>query len=163
MARPLLRPSHSQAPPTQRSAHAAPRGRVTSSPRYAPRAATAALRPFCYSNEPPLTRQLCLSLLRRYFRVTLPLSARSAPGGDSFAFMFSCEDAAGGSDGRGTLSGVGAQVMGPGDAYLCRHARDVAPFWAWRHRLGLGHAFATNAGAGTVAQPKAQKRLRQKR
>ena len=96
-----------------------------------------------------------LSLTRRYFRVTLPLSAGSAPGGDSFAFMFSCEDATGGSDGRGALSGVGAQVMGPGDAYLCCHARDVAPFWAWRHRLGLGHAFATAGGAGTAKSAKA--------
>ena len=62
--------------------------------------------------------------------------------------MYSCEDATGGADGRGTLAGVGAQVMGPGDGYLCRHARDVAPFWAWKHRLGLGHAFATSPGAG---------------
>ena len=84
----------------------------------------------------------------RYFRVTLPLSAGSPPGGDSFAFMYSCEDATGGADGRGTLAGVGVQVMGPGDGYLCRHARDVAPFWAWKHRLGLGHAFATSPGAG---------------
>ena len=62
--------------------------------------------------------------------------------------MYSCEDATGGADGRGALAGVGAQVMGPGDGYLCRHARDVAPFWAWKHRLGLGHAFATSPGAG---------------
>ena len=69
--------------------------------------------------------------------------------------MYSCEDATGGADGRGTLAGVGAQVMGPGDGYLCRHARDVAPFWAWKHRLGLGHAFATSPGAGARCDERA--------
>jgi hypothetical protein len=99
-----------------------------------------------------LTSRVSVCFRARYFRVTLPLAAGGPPGGDSFAFMYSCEDATGGADGRGTLAGVGAQVMGPGDGYLCRHARDVAPFWAWKHRLGLGHAFATAPGAGAWAR-----------
>jgi tocopherol cyclase len=85
--------------------------------------------------------------------VTLPLYDGAPRGGDSFAFMYSCEDASGGADGRGRLAGVGAQVMGPADGYFCRHARDTLPFWAWPHRLGLGHAFKRAPGAGARVRP----------
>ncbi len=64
-----------------------------------------------------------------YFRLTLPDS------GDTFAFMYSIDDPAGG----GEHSGGAAQILGPNEAYYCRTFPDVAGFWAWPHRLGLGH------------------------
>jgi tocopherol cyclase len=64
-----------------------------------------------------------------YFRVTLPDL------GESFAFMYSIEDPAGGKPN----SGGAAQIFGPGDTYLCRTMPDVGQFWAWEHGLGLGH------------------------
>ncbi len=83
-----------------------------------------------------------------YFRVTLPL-ATGAAADDSFAFMFSVEEPLL----RGARAGVGAQVMGPQDTYLVQHARNVAPFWAGRHRLALGHAFRRADGAGAGWRP----------
>ena len=65
-----------------------------------------------------------------YFRVTLPEA------GHTFAFMYSIDDPAGGSD----YSGGVAQILGgPNEDYYCRTFPDVAGFWAWPHRLGLGH------------------------
>ena len=64
-----------------------------------------------------------------YFRVTLPEA------GESFAFMYSIDDPAGSS----LLSGGDAQILGPDEGYLCCHLPDVNRFWAWPHRLGLGH------------------------
>lgn len=63
-----------------------------------------------------------------YYRVTLPQS------GETFAFMYSIEDPAG-----GFYSGGAAQILGPDDGYLIRTFPDPARFWAWRHQLGLGH------------------------
>ena len=64
-----------------------------------------------------------------YFRITLPAIAQS------FAFMYSIDDPAGGSD----YSGGAAQILGPDETYYCRTFPDVTQFWAWPHRLGLGH------------------------
>ena len=64
-----------------------------------------------------------------YFRLTLPEA------GESFAFMYSIDDPAGSS----LLSGGDAQILGPDEGYLCCHLPDVNRFWAWPHRLGLGH------------------------
>jgi tocopherol cyclase len=70
-----------------------------------------------------------------YYRVTLPTC------GETFAFMYSIEDPAGGKP----HSGGGAQILGPNDEYLCRSIADVTQFWAWRDRLGLGHWRSTQA------------------
>lgn len=63
-----------------------------------------------------------------YYRVSLPAC------GESFAFMYSIEDPAGGAK----TSGGFAQVLGPGDkrSYCLL---DVAGFWAERDRLACGH------------------------
>ena len=94
---------------------------------------------------------MSVSRLRRYFRLTLPLCADSPPGGDSFALIYSVEDAAGGADGSGRLAGVGAQLMGPGDSYFLRHGRATDAFWGAKHRLALGHTFEAAPGAGALA------------
>lgn len=72
-----------------------------------------------------------------YYRLTLRES------GDTFAFMYSIEDPAGGSP----YSGGGAQILGPGDRYFCRTFPDVDRFWAWKHALGLGHWGQTDLSA----------------
>lgn len=64
-----------------------------------------------------------------YYRVTLP------EWGQTFAFMYSIDDPAGGQP----HSGGAAQILGPDDEYLCRTFPDVNQFWAWSHALGLGH------------------------
>ena len=80
-----------------------------------------------------------------YFRLTLPsvsvLSGSQAllsvneSAGETFAFMYSIDDPAGGQD----HSGGAAQILGPGETYYCRSLPDVTKFWAWPHQLGLGH------------------------
>ena len=64
-----------------------------------------------------------------YFRLTLPEVK------ETFAFMYSIDDPAGNS----ALSGGAAQVLGPGEGYLYCPFPDISQFWAWPHRLGLGH------------------------
>ncbi len=64
-----------------------------------------------------------------YFRLTLPKARQT------FAFMYSIEDPAGGRP----HSGGTAQILGPGDGYFCRTFPDVGQFWAWKEGLGLGH------------------------
>lgn len=65
-----------------------------------------------------------------YFRLTLPDPALT------FAFMYSIDDPAGGTD----YSGGAAQILGgPNDTYYCRTFPNVCNFWAWPHQLGLGH------------------------
>lgn len=63
-----------------------------------------------------------------YYRVTLPQC------GETFAFMYSIEDPAG-----GPYTGGAAQVLGPNDSYLIRTFPAADRFWAWRDALGLGH------------------------
>lgn len=71
-----------------------------------------------------------------YFRLTLPSAAQT------FAFMYSIDDPAGGT----AHSGGAAQILGPNEAYYCRTFPDARGFWAWPHKLGLGHWRATNGG-----------------
>jgi tocopherol cyclase len=82
-----------------------------------------------------------------YGRVTLPSRPGSAGAADSFAMMYSIEDPLQ----TGTRSGVGAQVMGPGDEYIIQHSRGaVNTFWAAPHALELGATFRRTEGqAGT--------------
>ncbi|NEQ45099.1 MAG: tocopherol cyclase [Leptolyngbya sp. SIOISBB] len=73
-------------------------------------------------------------LARRFFegwyvRLTLPQQA------ETFGFMYSIDDPAG----HSVLSGGAAQILGPGDQYLYSAFPDVQQFWAWPHRLGVGH------------------------
>lgn len=70
-----------------------------------------------------------------YFKVALP----DAPGAQ-LAWMYSVELPAGGAG-----AGVGAQVMGPQDGYLCTHAREVGGFRASQRHLSLRHAFGPAA------------------
>jgi len=64
-----------------------------------------------------------------YLRLTLPNIAQT------FAFMYSIDDPAGGTP----LSGGVAQILGPDEVYYCRTFPEVTQFWAWPHQLGLGH------------------------
>ncbi len=65
-----------------------------------------------------------------YFRVTLPEP------GHTFAFMYSIDDPAGGSD----YSGGVAQILGgPNEDYYCRTFSNTDGFWAKPDRLGIGH------------------------
>lgn len=64
-----------------------------------------------------------------YLRLTLPDIAQT------FAFMYSIDDPAGGQDHSGGV----AQILGPNEAYYCRTFPNVNQFWAWPHQLGLGH------------------------
>ena len=64
-----------------------------------------------------------------YFRITLPRPRAT------FAFMYSIQDPIGGQP----YSGGVAQVLGPGDTYLCRSFPQAQLFWAWSEGLGLGH------------------------
>ena len=64
-----------------------------------------------------------------YARLILPRQA------ETFAFMYSIDDPAGNS----ALSGGAAQILGPGEQYLYAELPNIQQFWAWPHRLGLGH------------------------
>lgn len=64
-----------------------------------------------------------------YFRLTLPEPQQT------FAFMYSIDDPAGGAP----HSGGAAQILGPNETYYCRSFPTVERFWAWPHQLGLGH------------------------
>ncbi|MGB7484550.1 MAG: tocopherol cyclase family protein [Phormidesmis sp.] len=72
-----------------------------------------------------------------YLRLTLPDVAQT------FAFMYSIDDPAGGTD----HSGGAAQILGPDESYYCRSFADVNQFWAWPHQLGLGHWRSAKNGA----------------
>ncbi|NJL49894.1 MAG: tocopherol cyclase, partial [Leptolyngbyaceae cyanobacterium SM2_5_2] len=63
------------------------------------------------------------------FRLTLPEVRQT------FAFMYSIEDPAGGQ----FHSGGAAQILGPNDSYFCRTLPNPRLFWAWPEGLGLGH------------------------
>ncbi|KAG2447103.1 hypothetical protein HYH02_007852 [Chlamydomonas schloesseri] len=66
-----------------------------------------------------------------YWKVQLPES------GQSFALIYSIEDPLGNTP----QAGVGLQVMGPDDGYICQFTPDVTGFWAERNRLALGATF----------------------
>ncbi len=64
-----------------------------------------------------------------YTRLTLPDLAQS------FAFMYSIQNPAGGT----RASGGCAQILGPDDTYVCRTFPNTAGFWAWHDCVGVGH------------------------
>ncbi|KAK9841356.1 hypothetical protein WJX74_004431 [Apatococcus lobatus] len=61
--------------------------------------------------------------------------------GETFALIFSAEDPSG-----DRLSGMGVQVMGPGDTYLLHHELNIDTFWADKRSLALGACFKAAAG-----------------
>lgn len=65
---------------------------------------------------------------------------------ESFALIFSVEDPSG----RSPISGIGAQVMGPGDGYLVQYDLDVSKFWAGKESLTLGSCFEMKKGKPQV-------------
>lgn len=67
-----------------------------------------------------------------YFKVTIPEN------GQSFALIYSIEDPG---DPSSPVGGVGVQVMGPDDGYICQFSKDVGTFWASRNNLELGATF----------------------
>eukprot|EP00250_Pteridium_aquilinum_P011067 c19816_g1_i1 orf=127-1464(+) len=83
-----------------------------------------------------------------YFKVSIPEEKQS------FAFMYSVEDPAF----TGSVSqfeqlvygprfpGVGAQVMGADDGYICEYSQETGSFWGSRHELALGNTFKTKLG-----------------
>jgi tocopherol cyclase len=68
----------------------------------------------------------------RNVQVTIPEN------GQSFALIYSIEDPG---DPRSPVGGMGVQVMGPDDGYICQHSTDVSSFWASRNALELGGSF----------------------
>ena len=64
-----------------------------------------------------------------YFRVTLPEDR------ETFAFMYSIDDPAGGTANAGGC----VQILGANEQYFCRSFPKVKNFWADSHELALGH------------------------
>ncbi|KAF6251155.1 tocopherol cyclase-domain-containing protein [Scenedesmus sp. NREL 46B-D3] len=82
-----------------------------------------------------------------YFKVTIPEN------GQSFALIYSVEDP---SNPSSPVGGVGVQVMGPDDGYICQFSRDTEVFWASRHNLELGATLTakpTAAGRRRLRRP----------
>jgi tocopherol cyclase len=77
-----------------------------------------------------------------YWKVTDPKS------GQSFALIYSIEDPG---DGASGVRGVGAQVMGADDGYICQFTRDTGAFWAARNALELGACFRPQPAAAAAA------------
>jgi len=78
-----------------------------------------------------------------YFRLTLPEVAQT------FAFMYSIDDPAGGTD----HSGGAVQILGPNEVYYCRTFPHPQQFWAWPHQLGLGHWRTTSSDFSDSSAP----------
>lgn len=64
--------------------------------------------------------------------------------GQSFALIYSIEDPLGNTP----QAGVGLQVMGPDDGYICQFDKRVDSFWASRNNLELGATFKAAPGSG---------------
>ena len=77
-----------------------------------------------------------------YFRLTLPDIAQS------FAFMYSIDDPAGGQ----LHSGGAVQILGPDEAYYCRTFTEVRKFWARSHTLAFGHHRSANLQTTNLKQ-----------
>lgn len=67
--------------------------------------------------------------------------------GQSFALIYSIEDPLANTP----QAGVGLQVMGPNDGYICQFSKDVRTFWASRNSLELGATF--QGGQGSTRSP----------
>ncbi len=90
------------------------------------------------------------------FQVDLP----SGPPGASFALIYALEDPGAASSpaaralaGPGAKPAISAQVMGPGDGYLCHYSPTVSAAWADRATLSLGATFVP-APAAAGAPPR---------
>ncbi|XP_074276502.1 tocopherol cyclase, chloroplastic [Silene latifolia] len=78
-----------------------------------------------------------------YFKVSIPTKKQS------FCFMYSVENPAFRNKLTPTqeakygrrFTGVGAQILGPNDEYICQYDDDSNNFWGSRHELALGHTF----------------------
>eukprot|EP00195_Chlamydomonas_chlamydogama_P014697 CAMPEP_0202899352 /NCGR_PEP_ID=MMETSP1392-20130828/7616_1 /ASSEMBLY_ACC=CAM_ASM_000868 /TAXON_ID=225041 /ORGANISM="Chlamydomonas chlamydogama, Strain SAG 11-48b" /LENGTH=470 /DNA_ID=CAMNT_0049585515 /DNA_START=249 /DNA_END=1661 /DNA_ORIENTATION=+ len=78
-----------------------------------------------------------------YWRVQIPNTRQS------FALIYSIEDPhAKTSTPEFPHAGVGVQVMGPDDGYICQFNRNTTRFWADAHDLALGAAFKAGPGRG---------------
>lgn len=84
-----------------------------------------------------------------YFKVSLPEQK------ESFCFMYSAEDPAF-SQRPGSLEelltgprfpGIGAQILGPEEKYICQYSNEVQSFWGSRHELALGNTFLPKKGS----------------
>jgi hypothetical protein len=69
--------------------------------------------------------------------------------GESFALIYSVEDPMQST----SVSGVGAQVMGPGDSYMLQYTKATRGFWASRNELELGCSFKPQQPARRMLQP----------
>ncbi|XP_077210909.1 tocopherol cyclase, chloroplast / vitamin E deficient 1 (VTE1) / sucrose export defective 1 (SXD1) [Tasmannia lanceolata] len=83
-----------------------------------------------------------------YFKVSIPKLR------ESFCFMYSVENPAF-RNRLGTLeeaihgprfTGVGAQILGPDDKYICQYSEESKNFWGSRHELILGNTFVAGKG-----------------
>ncbi|KAH9310671.1 hypothetical protein KI387_025706, partial [Taxus chinensis] len=84
-----------------------------------------------------------------YFKVSIPEQKQS------FCFMYSDEDPAF-SRRPGVLEelltgprfpGIGAQILGADEKYICQYSNEVQSFWGSRHELALGNTFLPKKGA----------------
>lgn len=65
---------------------------------------------------------------------------------ESFALIYSVEDPLGGF----ATSGVGVQVMGPGDGYIVQFDKGTEKFWGERNKLSLGSCFERVQGTSVA-------------
>eukprot|EP00878_Enallax_costatus_P036197 GHUV01040564.1.p1 GENE.GHUV01040564.1~~GHUV01040564.1.p1 ORF type:complete len:120 (-),score=21.32 GHUV01040564.1:33-392(-) len=72
--------------------------------------------------------------------------------GQSFALIYSIEDPG---NANSPVGGVGIQVMGPDDGYICQFSKDIKPFWASRHNLELGAVLKPSPTASSRKQLRA--------
>ncbi|KAJ7958570.1 Tocopherol cyclase [Quillaja saponaria] len=78
-----------------------------------------------------------------YFKMSIPERR------ESFCFMYSVENPAFPKKLTALevaqygprFTGVGAQILGPGDKYICQYSEESQNFWANRHELMLGNTF----------------------
>ncbi|XP_042469545.1 tocopherol cyclase, chloroplastic-like isoform X2 [Zingiber officinale] len=93
-----------------------------------------------------------------YFKVSIPDCRQS------FCFMYSVENPAF-PNGMGTLesvvygprfTGVGAQILGPDDKYICQFTKESKNFWGNRHELTLGNTFLLGKGSAPTGEVQPQ-------
>ncbi|KAM7490423.1 hypothetical protein LguiA_033344 [Lonicera macranthoides] len=83
-----------------------------------------------------------------YFKVSIPEKRQS------FCFMYSVENPAFTKKPSGfellqhgdRSTGVGAQILGPDDKYICQYTEESHNFWGSRHELMLGNTFVSHKG-----------------
>ncbi|KAF5797040.1 putative tocopherol cyclase [Helianthus annuus] len=83
-----------------------------------------------------------------YFKVSIPEQRQS------FCFMYSVENPAFKKDLNileqlqhgPRFTGVGAQILGAHDKYICQYSKESHNFWGSRHELMLGNSFSVQTG-----------------